>query len=141
LLRNKAAATIAIVSGVLFLISGYKANLALYHLIEKGISAYTGDFGRYAVIPIVILTMVAQLGGIAVIVGGILFAKNHITSGKVLVIIGTGQGIITVVLSLILGLVGQGLSYANSYFIWLASSATGLGIVFSIVARYVARGR
>jgi hypothetical protein len=59
----------------------------------------------------------------------------------VLVIIGTGQGIITVVLSLILGLVGQGLSYANSYFIWLASSATGLGIVFSIVARYVARGR
>lgn len=33
--RNRLAAGIAFISGILFLISGYKANLALYDLIEE----------------------------------------------------------------------------------------------------------
>jgi hypothetical protein len=52
------------------------------------------------------------------------------------VIVGTGQGVITIVATLILGLIskgggeGGGVTYASNYIFWLATSATGLGIFY-----------
>src|SRR5215210_3989025 len=52
--RNRAAAAIAFVSGILFISSGYKANIAIYNLIESQIIAIDGlrDFWQYLVAPI-----------------------------------------------------------------------------------------
>ena len=71
--------------------------------------------------------------------GAILFLKNHITGGKLLVMIGTGQGIITILVGLTIELMQGGIVDANNYVLWLATSATGVGIVFSIVARRIAK--
>jgi len=54
-------------------------------------------------------------------------------------LIGTGQGIITIVVGLIIESLQVGIVYANNYVLWLATSAVGLGIVFSIVARSIAK--
>jgi len=141
MVRNQVAAVVAFASGVLFLVSGYRANIALYNLIEKGLVTYTAkDFWQFAIIPLGILALIAQLGGIAVIAGAILFAKNHVTSGKILVMIGTGQGLVTIAVSLVFGIATHGLSAANNYIDWLVSSAIGLGVVFSILAKFVAKG-
>jgi hypothetical protein len=59
--------------------------------------------------------------------------------------VGTGQGIITIVATLILELIskgageGGGVAYASNYIFWLATSATGLGILFSIISTNVAK--
>src|SRR5215510_2494796 len=51
--RNRLAACIAFLSGILFLLSGYKANIAIYNLIREQLEINTArDFWTYAVIPV-----------------------------------------------------------------------------------------
>lgn len=138
--RNKTAAGLAIVSGILFIVSGYSVNLGIYRAVESGLQQYTArEVWEVAVIPINILGLIAQFGGFVVLAGAFLFLKNHITGGKILVMVGTGQGIITIVVGLVIELMRGGIVDANNYVLWLATSATGIGIVFSIVARSIAK--
>jgi hypothetical protein len=53
------------------------------------------------IIPIGILVIISQLGGITVLVGAGLFAANRVNLGKLLVGIGTGQGLFTIALRVI----------------------------------------
>lgn len=138
--RNKVAGALGIISAVLFIASGYNSNIGIYRAIESGLQQYTArEIWQVAIIPVNLLGLVAQAGGFAVLAGALLFLKNHITSGKFLVLIGTGQGIITIVVGLIIESLQGGIVYANNYVVWLATSAVGLGIVFSIVARSIAK--
>lgn len=138
--RNRAAGGLALASAILFIISGYSVNLGIYRAVEAGLQENTArEVWEVAIIPINILAIVAQLGGIAVLAGAFLFLSNHITSGKILVLIGTGQGIITIAIALVIELVQGGIVEANNYVLWLATSATGIGILFSIIARSIAK--
>ena len=141
--RTKVAAVLALIAASLFIASGYQANIGIYSAIESGLKQYTArQVWQVAVIPINVLALIAQLGGFAVLAGALLFLKNHITTGKFLVMIGTGQGIITVVITLVLDLINDGvggIDYATNYVLWLMTSATGLGIVFSIIATSIAK--
>ena len=130
----------AFVSAVLFIISGYQANINIYRAIESTLQHSTSkEIWQVATFPLNALAIIAQLGGFAVLAGAILFSKNHVTSGKLLVMIGTGQGIITIVISLVIDLIHGGTAYASSYVLWLSTSATGVGILFSILARTIAK--
>jgi hypothetical protein len=138
--RNKVAGALGIISAALFILSGYKANIGIYRAIESGLYQYTSEeIWKVAIIPLNILGLVAQLGGFAVLAGALLFLKNHITSGKLLIMIGTGQGIVSIAVGLIIETMQGGIVYANNYVLWLATSAIGLGIVFSIIARSIAK--
>ncbi|NWG37450.1 hypothetical protein [Nitrososphaera sp.] len=138
--RNRVAGGLGIASAILFIVSGYSVNLGIYRAVESGIQQNTSqEVWQVAAIPINILALVAQLGGFAVLAGALLFLKNHITGGKVLVIIGIGQGIITIIVALVIEMMQGGIVDAGNYVLWLATSATGIGIVFSIVARSIAK--
>jgi hypothetical protein len=101
--RNRLAAGIAFISGILFLISGYKANLAVYDLIGEQVRLHTAqEVWAYAVAPIGFLAFLSQLGGFAVLIGAGLFAANRVNWGKFLVMLGTGQGFFTILLYIIL---------------------------------------
>jgi hypothetical protein len=139
-LRNKVAAILAFLSGTLFILSGYQANVDIYKIVQEELRTHTArDFWQIEAIPFTILAVIAQIGGLVVVSGAILFVKNRITSGKVLVMLGTGQGIITILFTLILGLVEGGFDYVSNYVVSLTSSAIGIGILFSIVARSIAK--
>jgi hypothetical protein len=98
--RNRIAAGAAFVSGILFLLSGYKANLEIYDLAIQQLATYTPrEMWEYVFIPIGVLALISQLGGITVLFGAGLFAANRINLGKFLVYIGTGQGIVTIAAS------------------------------------------
>jgi hypothetical protein len=141
--RNRAAAAIAFVSGILFVSSGYKANLEIYSLITNQIIAIDGlrDFWQYLIAPIGVLALLAQLGGITVLFGAGFFAANRVNIGKFLVIVGTGQGLITIAIR-ILTEVWTGQIWAiDNYVTWLTSSATGLGILFAVLSQSVSKGK
>ena len=89
-----------------------------------------------------ILPIISQFGGIAVLIGAGLFVANRVNIGKLLVMIGTGQGLLTIGLHILLEIQsGRILSSENNYIIWLTSSATGLGILFAIISQSLSKGK
>jgi hypothetical protein len=141
--RNRAAAAIAFVSGILFLSSGYKANLEIYNLVTNQIIAIDSlrDFWLYIITPIGVLALLSQLGGITVLFGAGFFAANRVNIGKFLVIVGTGQGLFTIVIRLLTEIWTGQIWSINNYVTWLTSSATGLGILFAVLAQYLSKGK
>jgi nitrate reductase gamma subunit len=142
--RNRLAAGIAFISGILFLISGYKANLAVYDLIGEQVRLHTAQqILAYVVAPIGFLAFLSQLGGFAVLIGAGLLAANRVNWGKFLVMLGTGQGFFTILLYIILRLFSSDgwNNLDNNYVTWLVTSATGLGILFAIVSQSVSKGK
>ena len=141
--RNRAAAAIAFVSGILFIFSGYKANIAIYKLIQDQIIAIDGlrDFWQYLIEPIGVLALLAQLGGISVLFGAGFFAANRVNIGKFLVIIGTGQGLFTIALRILTEIWTGQIWGVDNYVTWLTSSAAGLGILFAILSQSVSKGK
>ena len=141
--RNRIAAAIAFVSGILFISSGYKANIAIYYLIESQIIAIDGlrDFWQYLITPIGVLALLAQLGGITVLLGAGFFAANRVNIGKFLVIIGTGQGLFTIAIRILTEIWTGEIWGIDNYITWLTSSAVGLGILFAVLSQSVSKGK
>jgi len=140
--RNRLAAGIAFVSGIMFLLSGYQANAEIYSLVREQLVVNTvREFWTYAVIPVGFLALLSQLGGLTVLMGAGLFAANRINIGKFLVLVGTGQGLITILINIALEFWSGTWTLDNNYVTWLTSTATGLGILFAVVASYVTKGR
>ena len=143
--RNRIAAGAAFVSGILFLLSGYRANLEIYELAIQELSIITPmDLWDYVFAPIGILALISQLGGITVLIGAGFFAANRINFGKFLVFVGTGQGVLTIAIRIISeiwsGRLGQ-LGLENNYVTWLTTSAAGLGLLFAVIAPSIAKGK
>ena len=139
--RNQLAAVIALVSGITFLISGYKANVSFYYIIQKEIlTNLPSNLWTLVIISIEIIVIISRLGGITVLVGAGLFAANRVNLGKIWIAIGTGQGLFTVALRIMYDVWSGRIDLVNSYVMWLMSSASGLGILFSIIARSISKG-
>lgn len=140
--RNRAAAAIAFISGILFLSSGYKANLEIYFLITNEIIAIDGlrDFWQYLIAPIGVLSLLAQLGGITVLFGAGFFAANRVNIGKFLVIVGTGQGLVTIAIRILTEIWTGHIWGIDNYITWLTSSAAGLGILFAVLSQSISKG-
>jgi hypothetical protein len=142
--RNRLAAGIAFISGILFLISGYKANLAIYDLIGEQIRFHAGQqIWEFVVTPIGFLAFLSQLGGFVVLMGAGLFAANRVNWGKFLVMLGTGQGLVTILLHIILRVLSSSgwNNIDNDYIIWLGTSLAGVGTLFAIASQSISKGK
>jgi hypothetical protein len=142
--RNRLAAGIAFISGILFLISGYQANLAIYDLIGEQVRLHLGqEVWWYAAAPVNFLAFFSQLGGFTILMGAGLFAANRVNWAKLLVMLGTGQGLVSILFFIILGLSSssQWNNLDISYIIWLGTSLTGLGTLFAIASQSVSKGK
>ena len=141
--RNRLAAAAAFVSGILFLLSGYKANLEIYDLIRMQILTIESvrEFWGLLLAPIGLLAILAQLGGITVLMGAALFIANRVNMGKFLVLMGTGQGLFTIALRIMTEIwSGRLLSLEHNYITWLTTSAAGSGILFAIISQSLSKG-
>jgi hypothetical protein len=139
--RNQLAAVVAFVSGIIFLISGYKVDVTFYYLVQKEILInLPSNLWSLVIISIGILVMISQLGGITILIGAALFAANRVNLGKLWIGIGTGQGLFTIALRITSDAWSGRIDLANNYALWLMSSAAGLAIVFSVIARSISKG-
>ena len=143
--RNRLAAGIAFVSGILLLISGYKATLLIYQIITQEIMLHTTqEFWMVLLFPLRILAIISQLGGITVLIGAGLFAVNRVNLGKFFLSIGTGQGMFTIAFHILSEISSSSfgiLTFGNHYVIWLTSSAARIGILFAIMAQSISKGK
>jgi hypothetical protein len=137
-LRNRTAALIAVIGGVLLFLGGSIGMVGFLTQLQDIIFEMLGEPNSLIETIFWILIFIAALGGIAVIIGGLLIYKNHIIAGKFLIALGAGIGIIGLIIGLITSMY-QGDS-AN-YFSWITTSFAGIGIVLSIIARLMAKRR
>lgn len=80
--RNRSAAAVAFVSGILFSSSRYMANVEIYNLVTNQIIEVDGlrDFWQYLIAPIGVLALLARPEGITVLFGAGFFAANRLIS-------------------------------------------------------------
>ncbi len=139
-MRNQTPFALCIIGGLLLLGAGYTngANtIVLLYLFFHSIIALAPF---YLIIDIVLLVLwvIAWLGGIAVILGGYLLTTSHIRTGKFIIAISAGFGLISlilVILWVILTIGWAGLLLLT----WLIlHTAWALGLILTVIARSTA---
>ena len=128
--KNKAAMGVAIVAGLLLLIEGI-SGFATWTTIKEFVSDNVTD-NEIVMYIFVILIFIASLGGISVIIGGLLIGKNKVRTGKFIIALGAGLGLIGLIVSIIIGLT-EGNFTLNSLI-----TLGAIGLILSIVARMMA---
>lgn len=129
--KNSQAMGIAIVAGILLLIAGV-SGLATWETIKDFVTTHVMDNSIVQIV-FAILIFIASLGGIAVIAGGLLIGKNKIGTGKFLIALGAGLGLIGLIFSVLVAYVEGNLTIGS--FLSIGS----IGLILSIVARVVAK--
>lgn len=130
---NEKATILAAVSGILLLLSGV-----------TGASQWRRTFAFLEIVlgPSVVLFVVrvifvalGSVGGIFVLLGAYAFREKRIRLGKVLILLGTGFTLVSLILYVILQLQHGDLPFVG------AGALGATGVVLSIVARYKAKPR
>lgn len=127
---NQRAMIIAMVAGILLLIAGL-SGMAAMETIKSFVTENVVD-NEAVQIAFIVLVLVASLGGIAVIVGGLLIDKGKVGAGKLLITLGTGLGLIGLLVSLAVAVKEESLTVGGFL------SVGAIGVILSIVARAVA---
>ena len=98
--RNRMAMGIAVIAGILLFISGI-TGVSTWETIKDYVSTHIGDNSAIQII-FAVLIFIASLGGIAVIIGGIFIGKNRVGTGKFVIAIGVGLGLIGLIVIIIM---------------------------------------
>jgi hypothetical protein len=130
--KNWAAMALAFVAGILLIMTGI-SGLASWEMIRNFVTAYVIDniIVQYV---FAVLILLASLGGFTVIAGAVFLGKNSVRTGKFLIGVGTGMGLIGLLISI-------GMAVANGTFALDGFLTAGtIGIILSIAARSLAKG-
>ncbi|MFW6197127.1 MAG: hypothetical protein ACOC5D_07335 [Thermoplasmatota archaeon] len=124
---NKKAGMIAVLGGVLMIIAGVTGASTWRELGDIAIDI-TGVQSLGIVFQVLVL--IGSLGGLVVIVGGLILQKS-VTSGKILITIGAGFGIIGLIIFLVVTFMGD-----NPAANFISAIGLGfIGLILTIVAR------
>lgn len=131
-MRNKVAMYLAIVAGILLLGIGV-TGAATWETIRNFVVTFLG--GHWAIILLFqVLIVIASLGGVAVICGGILIGTGRTSIGKLFIGLGAGTGLIGLILVIVLPGLQQG-----DIKLALGTTTGIVGIILSILARMIAK--
>jgi len=134
--RNKTAAWLAVIGGILILIGGGTGMVNFLNELKNIIENWLGEPNETLELVFWVLILIAALGGLAVMIGGYLIYKNKIIAGKILIALGAGIGFIGLILGLI---VSAYHGEEAKFFAWVTTSFLGFGILLSIIARFLAK--
>ncbi len=129
--KNTGAMIIAILAGILLLIAGV-SGLATWEDIKTFV---INNITNNVIIQFVfvILIFIASLGGISVIAGGIFIGKEKLRTGKFLISMGAGLGLIGLLVTIIIALIQNSLTLGSFF------SIGTIGIILSITARIMTK--
>lgn len=122
---------IATVAGILLAIAGV-SGLATWETIKDFVTTHVID-NIIVQIVFAILIFIASLGGISVIAGGLLLGKNKVGTGKLLITLGAGLGLIGLIFSFVVAYSEQNLSLGSFL------SIGTIGLILSVVARIITK--
>jgi len=138
--RLRTAFFLALIGGILMLIAGATGGIGIYAFAYAEISLYYPQIAGLIGIILPVLTIIASFGGAAVIVGGFLLLGGRVTTGKLLITLGAGFGLLGLIIGTASGLAqGWGLQ-ASIIAVFATGTLVGwVGIFLSIFARFAAK--
>ncbi len=130
---------IALIAGSLLLVAGVHGSIGILSFAFTEISSFLPELASVIMFTLVVLTIVASSGGIAVIIGGFLVLRKRVIPGKLLISLGGGVGSVGFVINLVsgLGLAWALLSSAAAIFV-IGQSLGWIGVILSVIARILA---
>ena len=139
IMSSKSAVILAFVGGALLIIAGVTGSAgvvgaAIQYLIDQ-LGGPTAD-----VLSIVLqaLNFIADLGGVAVIFGGVLIYMERKKVAKFIIGIGAGMGLIGFLIILISALF-HGWAYTLAFLLIIVQSVGWIGVLLSIAATLLAK--
>jgi len=129
--RNAPAVILAVVAGILLILAGGN-GVATWESILNFVTTHIMDNGIVQSV-FVVLLFLASLGGVAVIAGGVFIGQEKIRTGKFLISLGTGVGLIGLLSSIVVAYVEHDL-HVGSFL-----SVGVVGLILSIVARVIVK--
>ncbi len=138
-MRNKVPFILCMAGGLLLISADWEGSIGYFSLLEN-IASYPELEAIAWILQLVItvLTYLAGLGGITVIAGGCLLTTNRFGTGKLLIGLGAGMGVIGFIVALVTMIVTNVPELLN----FLAVVARGgevTGAVLSVIARMIAK--
>ena len=129
--KNTKAMGIGILGGVLLLVSGIN-GVATWETIKTFVTNNISD-NEIVQIVFAILIFIASLGGISVIAGSYLIGKNKVGTGKFLISLGAGLGLIGLIVAIYIAYSEGNLTIGSFFTIGF------IGLILSIIARFTAK--
>ncbi|MFX1351239.1 MAG: hypothetical protein ACFFA1_03360 [Promethearchaeota archaeon] len=136
---NFPSLVLATIAGIILIVSRTTGSLGFYETILNYIAAQFG--GEVAIVISYVLwalSIIASLGGFAVIIGGILIHRGRVTTGRFIISIGAGMGIIGLLVEIGSAAL-QGWTSLVGLIFAMTQSLSWIGIILSIVASLIAR--
>jgi hypothetical protein len=134
-MRNKVPIVLALIGGfLLFQVSwvgsiGFIGDIAAFALL------YFPTMADIITMLLTVLIYIASLGGIAVIIGGILIAMSRESTGKFVITLGAGIGLIGLIIMLAEAVMAGGIDALLDVLTLISQSIAWIGVILSIMAR------
>lgn len=128
---NSLAKKLAIISGLLLLLSGGSGVAAIKMLAEILFSIIPEN--KLLIWMFTFLIIIASFGGITVMIGGFLIGKHKVTLGRILIQLGSGMGVLGLLLMILVAII-NGRFIMGSFF-----SIGTLGVTLSVIAVLVSK--
>ncbi len=136
-MRNQTPFALCIIGGLLLIITGYTQGVGTIILVYQFVHSLAALSPFYPIIDSVLLVLwiIAWLGGFAVILGGYLLTTTHVGLGKFIIAIASGFGLISFVLALLYVGITSGLAGLLVLTWFILNSAWALGLLLTVIAR------
>jgi histidinol-phosphatase (PHP family) len=139
--RNKTPFLLALIGGILLWIAGATGSVGIAGTITEILASIPELAPFVDILNLIyyILLLLAGLGGITVIGGGWLMTTDRVGTGKFLIGIGAGMGLISLIIQIAQNVYTLGAGAALDLFLATAMTTIGAGILLSIAARQMAK--
>ena len=126
-----------IAGGILMIYAGVSGSIGIFQTLAEYAKEYL-EPSQASILEtiLIVLGFIASLGGISVLAGVYLIKKRRKGTGKFIIGIGPGMGLIGLILLLITTIIGgAGLTGAYQLLAAMATGASGLGVLLTILGR------
>ena len=134
-MRNKVPFLLCLIGGILMIMASVVGSAALWVQIFAFAETIVPGAGEIFGWILIVLGYIASLGGIAVIIGGYLVTTDRVGTGKFVIGIAAGLGLIGLIINLVTAYMAMGIAAFTDFLNLLATSSAVLGPVLTIVAR------
>ena len=139
MVSSKLVALLAYVGGVLLLVAGATGSAGIVGtVIEYLIAHLGGATADFLSIVLQVLNFVADLGGVAVIIGGSFILTERKQIGRFIIGLGAGMGLIGFLLILASAFL-HGWVNAIAFLLTITQSVGWIGVIFAIAAILIAK--
>jgi hypothetical protein len=130
---------LCLIGGIMMIYAGIAGSVGIWGDLIALAASLAPGFADLLFWILLILENIATLGGIAVIIGAFLFTTNRVGTGKFIVGIAAGMGIIGFIILIYNLYMAVGIAAILEIYNLLSNSMGLLGVVLTIIGRMIVK--